>query len=303
MRRAKQLLILLTIFSLSGIGITYAASATGNDIQNFFLGNAPLQSSNLNQVLALLVGPKGPPGVAGVAGRDGIIGMNGLNGLDGAPGATGPAGASVAVVALQVGDVNCPIGGSKLIAGDGTITYVCNGRPGAPGARGADGLDGVGGGISYDTTTIGQGILNIGSCDSAVTISLNHDFTGTDFLLRDVIISDLKGACGKSGLLNVTIQIPIKTSGAKVGVSSNYAVTNPRQIIRCVVGPLTTALLPNAETNTVTISDTASGGFSAADCVNLAIVDSVGPPKVYRSIRLDEISSQDIDDKFGFQIG
>jgi hypothetical protein len=214
MRRAKQLLILLTIFSLSGIGITYAASATGNDIQNFFLGNAPLQSSNLNQVLALLVGPKGPPGVAGVAGRDGIIGMNGLNGLDGAPGATGPAGASVAVVALQVGDVNCPIGGSKLIAGDGTITYVCNGRPGAPGARGADGISGSGRTTPLDTTTAGQGLINLNTCDTSVRPSLSRSFTGTSFAMKSINIADLSDGCiGKNLKISLTISDSVTVTG------------------------------------------------------------------------------------------
>jgi hypothetical protein len=214
MRRAKQLLILLTIFSLSGIGITYAASATGNDIQNFFLGNAPLQSSNLNQVLALLVGPKGPPGVAGVAGRDGIIGMNGLNGLDGAPGATGPAGASVAVVALQVGDVNCPIGGSKLIAGDGTITYVCNGRPGAPGARGADGTNGTGRTTPMDTTTAGQGFINLNTCDTSVKPSFSRSFTGTSFAMKSINIADLSDGCiGKNLKISLTISDTVTVTG------------------------------------------------------------------------------------------
>ena len=218
MRRAKQLLILLTIFSLSGIGITYAASATGNDIQNFFLGNAPLQSSNLNQVLALLVGPKGPPGVAGVAGRDGIIGMNGLNGLDGAPGATGPAGASVAVVALQVGDVNCPIGGSKLIAGDGTMTYVCNGRPGAPGANGARGADGAAGTAGHtnplDTTTAGQGFINLNTCDTSVRPSFSRSFTGTSFAMKSIIIANLSDACiGKNLKISLTIADTVTVTG------------------------------------------------------------------------------------------
>jgi hypothetical protein len=215
MRRAKQLLILLTIFSLSGIGITYAASATGNQIQNFFLGNAPLQSANLNQVLALLVGPKGPPGVAGVAGRDGVIGMNGLNGLDGAPGATGPAGASVAVVALQTGDVNCPIGGSKLIAGDGTITYVCNGRPGLPGPRGADGTNGTGGRTTpLDTTTAGQGFINLNTCDTSVRPSLARSFTGTSFAMKSIIIADLSDGCiGKNLKISLTISDTVTVTG------------------------------------------------------------------------------------------
>jgi Collagen triple helix repeat (20 copies) len=307
MKRLKQVLILISIFSISGVGITYAASATGNQIQNFFLGNAPLASGNLNQVLALLVGPKGPPGPAGVAGRDGFVGMNGTNGLDGAPGPAGQNGTSVVVVALQAGDKNCPVGGSKLTDGNGTITYVCNGIPGQPGANGAngangtngrDGVNGSGGG-SYDTTTIGQGILNIGTCDDAVNIALNHTFTGTQFLMSSVVVSNIKGACG-NGTNNLTVFLPIKTSGAKIGPSgSNYDLATPQQIIKCTVGPLTAALLPSVESNTVTVSDVAVGGFTAS-CVNQA---AGAPHGANSAILLSDISAQDIDNKLGFTIG
>ena len=66
--KMKRFVAALAIFSLSGIGITYAAGTDSNPVQNFFLGGTDLGSPNLNQVLALLVGPEGPPGPAGVAG-------------------------------------------------------------------------------------------------------------------------------------------------------------------------------------------------------------------------------------------
>ena len=304
MKRLKQIFILITIFSISGVGITYAASATGNQIQNFFLGNAPLASGNLNQVLALLVGPKGPPGPAGVAGRDGFVGMNGTNGLPGAPGPAGLNGTSVIVVALQPGDKNCPIGGSKLTDGTGAIAFVCNGLPGAPGAAGANGINGTNGtngsgGGSYDTTTIGQGILNIGTCDDAVNIALNHTFTGTQFLMKSAVVSNIKGACG-NGTNYLSVYLPIKTTGTKVGPSgSNYLVTTPQQIIKCTVGPLTSAALPSVESNTVTVSDVSVGGFTAT-CINQA---AAAPNGANSSILLSDISAQDIDNKLGFTIG
>ena len=301
MKRLKQIFILITVFSISGVGITYAASATGNQIQNFFLGNTPLTSANLNQVLALLVGPKGPPGPAGVAGRDGFVGMNGVNGLPGAPGPAGANGTNVIVVALQPGDRNCPVGGSKLTDGAGTITYVCNGLSGAPGAAGANGINGTNGsgGGSYDTTTIGQGILDIGTCDDAVNIALNHTFTGTQFLMKSAVVSNIKGACG-NGTNYLSVYLPIKTSGSKVGPSgSNYLLTTLQQIIKCTVGPLTSALLPSVESNTVTVSDVAVGGFTAT-CINQA---AAAPNGQNSSILLSDISAQDIDIKLGFTIG
>ena len=87
----KTLTILLTI-SLMRITLAYADTGTPITIHSFFLGSKTSQDVNVNQVLALLVGPKGEPGPAGVAGRNGFIGMNGLNGRDGLPGAPGPVG-------------------------------------------------------------------------------------------------------------------------------------------------------------------------------------------------------------------
>ena len=114
MKLLKRGLIFAMLFALTGIGVTFATGDSNENIQNFFLGNAPATSGDLNQVLALLVGPEGPPGAAGVAGKDGFVGLNGQDGkdgLDGAPGVAGEpgtqgvpgtSGASVAVVALQI---------------------------------------------------------------------------------------------------------------------------------------------------------------------------------------------------------
>lgn len=99
-------------------------------------------------------GPKGVDGTNGTNGADGINGapgMNGTNGMNGAPGANGMNGApgangmngapgsnGVSVIAIaipnnpQAPDSNCPTGGTKLTAGDGTVTYACNGAPGVP---------------------------------------------------------------------------------------------------------------------------------------------------------------------------
>jgi hypothetical protein len=297
MKRLKQIFILITIFSISGIGITYAASATGNQIQNFFLGNAPLASGNLNQVLALLVGPKGPPGPAGVAGRDGFVGMNGTNGLDGAPGPAGANGASVLVVALQPGDKNCPIGGSKLTDGNGAITYVCNGQPGAPGpagANGTNGTNGTNGAGSSDTITVGNGLLNVGTCATSVNVNLNRQFTGTQFLLTGVSISGIPAACGTATPSDtLTVYLPIKSTGAKIGpVGSNYSVTSPAQQIKCTIGGLNAAMLPSAS-NTITLQDSVSGAVPAAVCRNIT---------TNQSILIGDISAQDLGTTIGLEI-
>ena len=192
----KKFSFFLIVLLLTRVGSTYASPDTtkGLDVQNFFLGGGATSNVNVNQVLALLVGPSGKPGAAGVAGKDGFVGMNGQDGKDGLPGApgpigpqgvagapgavgpVGPAGASVASVILNPGDPNCAYGGSKFIIGDGSATFACNGAPGSAGANGANGAKGDAGlsgkngidgkdgaGILLETEPIGANCANGGS--------------------------------------------------------------------------------------------------------------------------------------------
>ena len=154
----------LLVLVVSRIGTVYAGTPDATSFQNFFVDGSALGSSGLNQILAVLVGADGKPGPAGVAGPRGFTGLNGSagkNGLDGAPGPVGPAGpagpagaqgatgpagpsgGSIALVSLPSGSTECPTGGTKLVAADGTASYVCNG---ANGRNGADGASGGGGG-------------------------------------------------------------------------------------------------------------------------------------------------------------
>ena len=71
----KKLTIVLLILSLTRIGVAYADTTNPATTQDYFFGTKEA-SANLNQVLALLVGPAGTPGPAGVAGKDGLIGLN-----------------------------------------------------------------------------------------------------------------------------------------------------------------------------------------------------------------------------------
>jgi hypothetical protein len=81
-------------------------------------------------------GPRGLDGAAGAPGRDGAAGTNGgpgTNGTDGAP------GESVAGSSEPAGP-NCAYGGAKFVAGS-SVTYACNGAPGATGPQGGGGGD------------------------------------------------------------------------------------------------------------------------------------------------------------------
>lgn len=201
----KKFALLLLVLSLTRIGVAYADTTNGADSQNYFFGTKSA-SANLNQVLALLVGPKGDPGPAGVAGKDGLIGMdgkdgrdgkdglNGLNGLDGAPGAvgqTGAGGASVLAVAFTGIQGGCTAGGVKFTDGEGKTTFACNG------INGMDGQNATGGGGSTFVTNInqfinpletasavlGDGSVLVRACDpdQSVKFDVSRFFDGTDF--------------------------------------------------------------------------------------------------------------------------
>ena len=155
----KKAIFFLLVLTLARVGTAFAGTNNDATIQDFFLGSSSTGGSNLNQVLALLVGPQGAPGVAGVAGADGFVGMNGLDGADGLPGApgpvgpqgpagvAGPAGASISVVPFSGAAGNCVAGGTKFIAEDGSTSFACNGvgTTGATGPAGANGTSGTNG--------------------------------------------------------------------------------------------------------------------------------------------------------------
>lgn len=235
----KRFVAALAIFSLSGIGITYAAGTDSNPVQNFFLGGTDLGSPNLNQVLALLVGPEGPPGPAGVAGADGFVGMNGQDGQDGLPGAPGAVGeagtngvngrdgangapgapgangapggpgapgAAVVTVALNAGDPNCAQGGAKFTDAAGAVTYACNGTGGS-------------GGGSVVTTTLNPGddanCVNGGTKfvnGATVTYACNGSVTNGNLGLGNVSLA----SCDS----NVTIGIENEFDGESFSLSS-----------------------------------------------------------------------------------
>ena len=236
----KKFSFFLLILLLTRVGTTYAAPNNGTtlDFHNFFLGSSTKANVNVNQVLALLVGPEGEPGAAGVAGRDGFVGMNGQDGLQGLAGAPGPvglqgpageageAGASVIAVALTSGDTNCANGGSKFIAGDGSTTFACNGAAGEAGAAGAAGVPGTPGtkGDKGDKGEKGDpgeggtggggfsaGVNGIAGCSETIGFSVIHHYSNTDkeFLLDGFKLKGLNVACldiGNFAKFNLSIQ-------------------------------------------------------------------------------------------------
>lgn len=304
MKLLKRAFVFVMLFALTGVGVTFAAGENNDNIQNFFLGNAPATSGDLNQVLALLVGPQGPPGPAGVAGADGFVGLNGQDGrdgIDGAPGIAGPQGpqgaqgapgtpgASVAVVALQVGDPNCPIGGSKLVDAAGNETFICNGRPGLPGATGATGATGAPGtGGSGGGTRFGVGSLGIGACDDNVEVELKHLFAGGRFSMNQVVISGLADACNT---FTLKVWLTIRATGALFGTGANTLFVGGDEI-RCEK-VVTNSWSGSTNARVISVNGTDS-------CVNTtAVAANRGTP----APTLNSISARDLADYVGFEIG
>ena len=321
----KKIVFFLLILTFARIGGAYGGNNSEASIQDFFLGNSANGGTNLNQVLALLVGPQGPPVVAGVAGADGFVGMNGQDGKDGLEGApgpvgpqgatgpagpAGPAGESVSVVPFTGVAGNCTDGGTKFISADGTTSFACNGvglvgpagAAGATGATGATGLQGVPGvpgapgepgenGGGGSGTGFGAGTLPIGTCDDAVNLNFTHQFNGREFLLTGLTIANLNGACNGQ---NLHVYLNIRATGA-LNLSGNYVASD---VIDC---EFQIHDLVTGDTNARKLKDVGDPNDLTTllgSCQNKGLNgQSAGDP-----ITFNQISARDLDTTFGFQI-
>ena len=191
----KKMTLFLAILIFSRIGIAYGADLAPNGLQNFFLGSTNASAGNINQVLALLVGPAGPPGPVGVAGRDGFVGMNGVDGMPGAPGATGEAGPQ----------------GAQGVPG-------VQGLPGATGATGPQGVAGATGaqgpaGPAGGGPVLGYsgGALELRGCASTVQIKIERKFMADGFKLQGITVSGIPIGCvGQKLLVYAKSSITVK---------------------------------------------------------------------------------------------
>lgn len=215
----KKVIFILLVISLTRIGVSYADANSPLTSNKYFFGTkTPAANANqLNQVLALLVGPQGKPGVAGVAGRNGMVGARGLPGAPGPVGLTGPAG---------------PAGSA--------------GPAGPQGERGLPGRDGVGGSSTSSASTLnladGQVAFTRCDTDGIADVRFGRKFVNSGnpatsaFVFKSVSISNLDLLCGGK---EIKIEFTVKASGIK-NLSSKYAVDDS---IIC------TATIPSARTS------------------------------------------------------
>ena len=287
----KKFILVLVIFSLMRVTFAYAQTNTPITIQNFFLGNSISSNASLNQVLALLIGPEGKPGPAGVAGRDGFIGLNGRDGLPGAPGvvgAQGPAGAagaqgpagvagaSVVITSVSIGSSECGgLGGTKFVVGS-TTTFACNGGGGS------------GGGGTFG---FGQGIVNIGTCDSDATVSFTFPvrWSGSDFFFRNIQISGVDGNCIGATL---RVYLKIKTTPALFLDTGAYDLGD---VITCSL-----ALTESASSVTSSPRTNLNNSFTLDQNTQCARESAGGSPR--SNIDLGGIVTRDLLGTVGFEI-
>lgn len=311
----KKIAAILLILTFTKMGVAYAETNEPLTIRNFFLGTTPSGDANLNQVLALLIGPQGVPGAAGVAGRDGFIGMNGQDGKDGingapgiigpqglqglqgllgprgeagtsgAPGARGPAGTAgvsgtaVLAVVVSIGSAECNGNGGTKFVTAGATTYACNGGGGSGGSGG-------------DTTfTFGQGTVQIGTCDSDATVGFTFPtrWSGTDFFLDQVGITGVDGAC-----IGATLKLyfKIKAAGTIFIPSSGYSLGD-----NLVCSHPLTSSEPGLGANPETLTNNVFTIVAGTPCVRTSATGAARG-----SINLGEIGSRDLSDWVGFEI-
>ena len=226
--RKLALLVFILLFT-RGLSFYAAGSAPtqANLFDNLLLGYEIQGSGNLNQVLALAIGPRGLAGPAGVAGKNGFVGLNGFDGrdgIDGAPGPIGPGGPMGPAGSVGVAGAT----GANGAAG-------ANGAPGIDGARGSAGANGAAGAngtpgaavavislpvgdvhcsaggvklVSSDgnasfvcsgsaSVTLSGGSAEIFACDDAVNLGMisHFDTSNRRFILDGIRVSDLSSTC------------------------------------------------------------------------------------------------------------
>ena len=231
--RKLAFFLLILVFTR---GLTFYVGANEQTslsrFDNLLLGYDIQGNGNINQVLALAIGPQGLAGPAGVAGKNGFIGLNGSSGrdgIDGAPGPVGPGGPMGPAGAVGIAGRNGEPGATGANGSPGSSGP--QGPAGAPGAAGAPGKSGEGvaviqippggprcpaGGVkiisadgSESFVCNGSGSIGFGSkgapivtCDDSVSLGMLSHFDTVlhHFKLDGIRVGDLSSECTGHGL-------------------------------------------------------------------------------------------------------
>lgn len=138
-------------------------------------------------------GMNGADGMNGTNGADGMAGTNGVNGMNGANGTNGADGVSVTTSAVDAGSLECPFGGTAIVATNGT-RFVCNGAPGTPGQNGSNGSNGTNGSNGADGVSVTINALSVGDTNCPTGGTSVTGANGTRF-----VCNGAKGEPGDAG--------------------------------------------------------------------------------------------------------
>jgi hypothetical protein len=331
----KKLAVILLALSLVRVGVAYADTTTAQS-DEFAAGETSIVT-DANQVLYFYKGDDGQDGQDGRDGQDGANGVDGADGSDGADGVNvattsftgerggctnggvqinavdnvtyicnGPTGTGVISVLFTGSRGTCTNGGVQLTDSTGAITYACNGSNGANGANGTNGTDGTNGtgGSGSGTTTAGQGVLSISSCESDTAITLNpvRLFDGEDFHFNQIQMGDATSSLGdiEATCAGKPVSFYLTIATGRPLVSNAY---NAGEILKC------TATLPAA--------NQWPGGspwqFSFLSSANWLALSTPASHELrlrcYRGggtgaeLELNSINTADYTNRIGFEIG
>ena len=256
----KKLLFFILILLFARGATFFEANAGGKPMQyeNLLLGYELGSNGNLNQVLAVLVGPQGRAGAAGVAGKNGFVGINGAagrDGIDGAPGPVGPRG--------EPGVAGLP-GRDGVIGRDGA-----QGPSGAPGRSGAQGPAGPPGSSSGGGGAIAMISLPVGDA--------NCPSGGTKFVASDASVSyACNGSKGDVAFSAGVGSISVCDDAIDIGMISHLNVTSGRFVLDGIrVSNMNSAC--EGDRLDITLSTTALGGEPLPFiCTVLSLPDPLG---------------------------
>jgi hypothetical protein len=154
--------------------------------------------------------------VTGLSSRVGASGADGSPGSNGAPGPSGSDGS------------NGPVGSSGSDGDNGA-----DGQDGSDGAAGTDGLDGEPGADGVTLYNSGQGVVDLGVCDSHVGIKLQSRIEGDTFYLSSITLSGVSSECWGSTIdlyalggtspdwVTMTEAIGVNVTGSSVVIDSD----------------------------------------------------------------------------------
>jgi hypothetical protein len=265
----KKLAVILLALSLIRVGVAYADTTTAQS-DEFATGG--IINVDAKTLLYFVPGKDGENGRNGTNGRNGEPGERGEDGEDGTSVSTvtftgergeclyggvqinavdnvsyicnGSTGTGVISVLFTGSRGTCTAGGVQLTDSTGAVTYACNGtsgRDGTNGINGTNGTNGTGGGTGSGSTTEGQGILSISSCESDTAISLNpvRLFDGADFHFDQIQLGEASSALGdiEATCAGKLVSFYFTIDSSRPLVSNAY---NQGEIVKC------SATLPSA---------------------------------------------------------